>query len=104
MSHLPVRKEPICLNCGAQTPKRFCSNCGQENIEPKETVWHFITHFINDIVHFDGKFFSTIKLLLFKPGFLTKEYVQGKRARYLDPVKMYLFTSFVFFSYILFCI
>lgn len=97
MSHLSVRKEKVCLNCGAQTPQRFCSNCGQENIEPKETVWHFITHFINDIIHFDGKFFSTIKLLLFKPGFLTKEYVQGKRARYLDPVKMYLFTSFIFF-------
>lgn len=97
MSHLPVRKEKVCLNCGAQTPQRFCSNCGQENIEPKETVWHFITHFIKDVSHFDGKFFSTLKFLLFKPGFLTKEYVAGKRVRYLDPVRMYLFTSFIFF-------
>ncbi|MEO5967265.1 MAG: DUF3667 domain-containing protein [Ferruginibacter sp.] len=97
MSHLPVRKEAVCLNCGNVTTDRFCARCGQENIEPKESVFHFISHFVNDIVHFDGKFFSTIKYLLFRPGFLSKEYVKGRRASYLDPVKMYLFTSFVFF-------
>lgn len=97
MSHLPIRKEPVCLNCGTETLKRFCPSCGQENIEPKETVWHFVTHFINDVTHFDGKFFSTIKLLFLKPGLLSKEYVKGKRVRYLNPVRMYLFTSFLFF-------
>lgn len=97
MSHLPVRKEPVCLNCGTETTERYCYNCGQENIEPRQTVWHFISHFINDITHFDGKFFATLKFLFLKPGFLTKEYANGKRASYLDPVRMYLFTSFIFF-------
>lgn len=97
MSHLHQRKEDNCLNCGTKVVGRFCHNCGQENVEVKETAWHFIVHFFNDITHFDGKFFTTIKDLLFKPGFLSREYMNGRRMRYLNPIRMYLFTSFIFF-------
>lgn len=97
MSHLPQRKEKNCLNCGATVIGKYCHNCGQENIEPKESVWQLVTHFFNDTAHFDGKFFSTLKNLLFKPDFLSKEYIKGRRATYLNPVRMYLFTSFIFF-------
>ncbi len=97
MSHLEERKEKICLNCGAAIYGRFCHVCGQENIEPKETAWHLITHFVYDITHFDGKFFSTIKYLLFRPGHLSHEYLKGRRASYLHPIKLYVFTSAFFF-------
>lgn len=97
MSHGQLRKETNCLNCDAQVDGRYCKNCGQENLEPKQTLWHLITHFFNDITHFDGKFFTTLKSLLLKPGFLTEEYVNGRRMKYLDPVRMYLFVSFAFF-------
>lgn len=76
---------------------RFCHQCGQENLEPKETVWHLVTHFFNDITHFDGKFFATVKYLMRKPGFLSAEYVAGRRASYLNPIRMYVFTSAIFF-------
>jgi len=55
------------------------------------------THFFYDITHFDGSFFVTLKDLLFKPGFLSKEYMLGRRKKYLHPVRMYVFTSAVFF-------
>lgn len=97
MSHLPERKEKICLNCGAALHGRFCHYCGQENIEPKDSFWHLVTHFVYDIIHFDGKFFSTLKSLLFKPGFLSHEYLRGRRADYLHPIRMYVFTSAFFF-------
>lgn len=99
MSHLAERKEKNCLNCGTTIVGRYCHNCGQENTEPKESVWHLITHFFNDVTHFDGKFFSTLKILLFKPGFLSKEYMLGRRVSYLNPVRMYIFTSFIFFLF-----
>lgn len=97
MSHAPERKEKDCLNCGTIIHGRFCHVCGQENLEPKESFWHLVTHFFNDITHFDGKFFTSVKDLLFKPGFLSKEYIKGRRASYLNPVRMYIFTSAIFF-------
>ncbi len=97
LSYLQERKEKDCLNCGNEVQGRFCHICGQENVEPKESAWHLVTHFFNDITHFDGKFFSTLKYLIFNPGFVSKEYMIGKRASYLNPVRMYVFTSAIFF-------
>lgn len=97
MSHLAERKEKNCLNCGAEVQGRYCQVCGQENIEPRESFWHLVTHFVYDITHFDGKFFSTLKYLLFKPGFLSQEYLRGRRVSYLHPIRMYVFTSAFFF-------
>ena len=97
MSHLKERKEKNCLNCNAEIQGRYCHVCGQENIEPKETVWHLIAHFFQDITHFDGKFFATVKYLITKPGFLSKEYMVGRRAAYVNPIRLYIFTSAFFF-------
>ena len=97
MSHSKHRKENDCLNCGAVVHGNYCHVCGQENIETKESFWGLLTHFIYDITHFDGKFFTTIKYLLFKPGFLSHEYLKGRRNSYLHPIRMYVFTSAFFF-------
>jgi hypothetical protein len=97
LSHLKERKEKTCLNCNASLYGRYCHLCGQENLEPKESVWHLVSHFFNDITHFDGKFFKTVKLLITKPGFLSTEYMLGRRVTYLNPVRMYVFTSAIFF-------
>lgn len=97
MSHHHERKEKVCLNCGAEVHGRFCSNCGQENLEPRESAWHIIKHTFEDITHFDGKFFKTVKYTLTRPGFLATEYMNGKRVSHLNPVRMYLFTSAIFF-------
>jgi hypothetical protein len=97
VSHLKERKEKNCLNCQSEVVGRYCHKCGQENLEPKETVWHLIQHFFNDITHFDGKFFETVKYLLRRPGFLSLEYMRGRRMAYLNPIRMYVFTSAIFF-------
>ncbi|TAH14541.1 MAG: DUF3667 domain-containing protein [Sphingobacteriia bacterium] len=97
VSHLPERAEKVCLNCNAVLEGRFCHICGQENIAPRESFWNMLTHFVFDLFHFDGKFFSTIKYLLFSPGILTKEHLKGRRASYLHPIRMYVFTSAFFF-------
>ena len=97
MSHSKERKEKICLNCNASLYGRYCHVCGQENIEPKQSAWHLVTHFFYDITHFDGKFFTTLKDLVVKPGFLSREFITGRRFSYLNPVRMYVFTSAFFF-------
>lgn len=100
---LKEREEKKCQNCETVLSGRFCHNCGQENHEHKESLWHLISHFIEAFIHFDSKFFKTIIPLLFKPGFLTKEYNAGRQKRYFHPVSMYVFVStlyfFLFFSF-----
>lgn len=92
-----IRKEKICLNCGTETLGHYCPSCGQKNVEPKQSIWHIIGHAFSDITHWDGKFFTTVKDLFAKPGFLSNEYMIGRRMRYLDPIRMYIFTSAIFF-------
>jgi hypothetical protein len=91
------RKENNCLNCGASLCGHFCHVCGQENLEIKESFGHMMNHAVSDYFHFDHQFFHTLKPLLFKPGFLTNEYMAGHRVQYLHPVKMYIFISVVYF-------
>lgn len=91
------RTENDCLNCGTLLEGRYCHTCGQENLELKESFGHMMNHTISDYFHFDHQFFHTLKPLLFKPGFLTNQYLAGKRAQYLHPVKMYIFISVVYF-------
>jgi hypothetical protein len=97
MSRLKERKEKNCLNCDTEVQGRYCHNCGQENIEPKESFWGLVSHFFKDITHFDGNFFSTVNYLILKPGFLSKEYMIGRRASYVNPIRLYIFTSAFFF-------
>jgi hypothetical protein len=97
MSKSKLRQEDNCLNCGQKVHTRYCSYCGQENKEPYETFWGLLFHFVEDIFHYDGKLFSTIRILFTKPGFLSAEYLNGKRTTYLHPIRFYLFTSAFFF-------
>lgn len=85
------------MNCGHTVLGRYCQHCGQENVEPDVSVKGLVQHFFYDITHFDGKYFETVKYLFKKPGFLSKEYLSGRRAHYLDPARMYIFTSAFFF-------
>lgn len=97
LSKRALRPEKNCLNCGATVEHRFCPACGQENLPPREGFVHMVTHFVFDLFHFDGKFFETFKFLMRQPGFLSTEHLLGRRAAYLHPIRLYVFTSAFFF-------
>ena len=89
-----------CPNCHTTLPvsAEFCHKCGQKRIHPEDySVWHLMVESVGDFFHFDSKFFATLWPLFFRPGHLTNEYLQGKRARYFQPFKLFLFISFLFF-------
>ncbi len=94
-----LRSETDCLNCGAEVKGHYCSECGQPNYEPRESFRHILTHFITDYLHLDEKFFSSLKYLLFRPGFLTNEYNAGKRVKFVHPFRLYIFITIVFFIF-----
>lgn len=92
-----VRQDKTCLNCNHVVEKRFCGNCGQENIDTRKTFHHLFIHFFEDLTHYENSFWKTIRNLLFKPAALSNEYLAGKRMSYLAPVRLYIFISFVTF-------
>jgi hypothetical protein len=96
MSHKRYRKETDCLNCGTQVIGKFCHNCGQENIETRENFFAMVWHFITDYFHFDSKFFRSLAPLIVKPGFLTREYWEGRRTLYIPPLRIFFFVTIIF--------
>lgn len=97
MGHNDLRHDKECQNCGHTVEENFCPHCGQKNTETRQSFGHLIGHFAEDFTHYDGAFWKTIKYLLFRPAFLTKEYLMGKRQLYVPPVKLYIFISFITF-------
>jgi hypothetical protein len=96
-SHSELRKENSCLNCGFTVDLRYCGNCGQENIEPRRKFGELIFHFFEDLTHYEGKFWKTMRILVLRPGQLSVEYLQGKRMSHVPPVRLYIFISFLAF-------
>lgn len=88
-----------CLNCGQplRDDDNFCSECGQVNDTLPLSLKQFVSEFFAGFFSFDSRFFKTITPLLFKPGKVSREYIEGKRKKYANPFKLYLHTSIVFF-------
>jgi hypothetical protein len=97
MSHNKLRTEKNCLNCGHTVEERYCPQCGQENIELHDSALHLFIHFVQDIFHYDGKFWHTFRGLIRKPGQVAAEYIDGKRMHNIQPIRFYFFTSTIFF-------
>ena len=85
-----------CANCGAVLGGRYCSACGQRG-DIHRSLLHLGEEFFHGLLHFDGKFWHTLPLLLFKPGALTRRYVMGERVRFVTPVALFLFSIFLMF-------
>jgi len=93
----PPAAVPHCDNCGASVPGKYCGSCGQRLEPPVHSLGHFLTVAMEDVTHADSRLWRTLGALLFKPGYLTREFLAGRRARYLPPVRLYLVLSVVFF-------
>ncbi len=88
---------PRCLNCGHELTGRFCAHCGQENRDLNVPFRQMLSEFFGDLLSFDSRLLRTLLPLLFKPGQLTRNYLAGQRIRYVPPVRLYIFISFLFF-------
>ncbi|MBB6093687.1 hypothetical protein HNQ60_002568 [Povalibacter uvarum] len=86
-----------CLNCGATVTGAYCSNCGQRAHLHRSllSIGHDILH---GVFHFEGKVWHTLPELFFRPGRLTRRYIDGERAKFVSPMALYLFTVFLMFA------
>ena len=85
-----------CQNCGHEDSGNFCSNCGQSFAEIKKPFRSVISEVL-DVFDFDSRIFNSIFPFLFKPGFLAREYLLGKRKKYISPFRLFFLISLLFF-------
>jgi hypothetical protein len=80
-----------CPECGAQLVGQYCHRCGEKLPDAHDlTMKHFLHHGLHELTHFDSKIFRTLRMLLFRPGLLTVEYLAGRRHRYVLPLRLFL--------------
>lgn len=93
------RKTDRCLNCGLvfEVPDEFCPRCGQENHERIKSLRLFLTDSFKDVVDIDSRLYRSVVPFLFQPGRLTNEYILGRRKHYVQPIRLYLIFSFIYF-------
>lgn len=90
-----------CANCGAQLSGNYCATCGQP-AHVHRTLGHMVEEFLHGLLHFDTRAWCTLPMLVFRPGTLTRDYIHGKRARFISPLAIFLlavFTMFVVFAF-----
>jgi hypothetical protein len=88
--------EGNCSNCDAQLTGPFCAQCGQ-HAYPRRKLIHVIAEILHGLFYLETKTWRTLPMVIFRPGTLTRDYVYGKRARYLSPLTMFLFAIFIMF-------
>lgn len=89
--------ESDCLNCRAPLTGAYCARCGQK-AHVHRTIGAFFHDLLHSVLHFDGKSWRTLPLLAWRPGELTRRYIDGQRARFVSPMAMFLFSVFVMFA------
>ncbi len=89
------RKTNSCLNCGFTLDKiyNYCPNCGQGNHDDNVSFGTLVGDFFSTYFAIDSKFGKTVKPFFLKPGYLTNQYIEGKRATYAHPIRLYLIVS-----------
>jgi hypothetical protein len=88
---------PRCLNCGAFLSGAHCHQCGQ-SAHVHRHVGAFGHDFLHSVLHFDGKVWNTLPLLTWRPGELTRRYIEGERAQFISPLALFLFSVFLTFA------
>ena len=86
-----------CLNCGTALKGPFCYFCGQPDRNFMRFFPVLLSDLMEDLLDLDSRFIRTMKPLLFKPGRLTRDYMEGRRFRYAPPMRLYIFSSIIFF-------
>jgi hypothetical protein len=86
-----------CLNCGAALTGPYCANCGQK-AQVHRTLGAFFHDLAHGVLHFEGKIWKTLPLLAWKPGELTRRYIDGERGKFVSPIALFLFSVFMMFA------
>jgi hypothetical protein len=88
-----------CLNCSTplDVEDKYCHQCGQLNSKKQLALQDFFGEFFSNIFSYDSRIWRTIKHLLFKPGYVSRQFISGKRLSYTNPFRFFLSVCIFFF-------
>ena len=91
--------QPACVSCGAALAGRFCSECGEEVLDPhhQSLRYFFAQTVFHGLTEVDGKIWRTLRRLMFSPGDLPAEYAAGRRRLYVNPLRL-LVTAIIVYA------
>jgi len=92
-----LRAAKMCLNCGSTLSGQYCGNCGQRAGTRLISIWQLLREAFGDLLELDSRLWRTLIPLTIRPGQLTRDYLEGRRARFMPPFRTYLVLSIVFF-------
>lgn len=86
-----------CYNCGAELRGPWCHTCGQAATDFHRHAHHLVFEAIEGLFHADGRFVRTLPRLVRDPAGLTRDYLAGKRASQIPPIRLVLVTLLIVF-------
>ena len=92
-----LKSVEVCLNCATALSGQYCGKCGQRAASRLISVWELLRDAFGDLLELDSRLWRTLIPLAVRPGQLTLDYLEGRRARFMPPFRMYLVLSIVFF-------
>jgi hypothetical protein len=87
-----------CANCAEPLTGPFCASCGQSADELRRPFRTMLADAMSEVFSLDARLARTVWPLLTRPGRLTKEYLSGRRAAHVPPLRTYLIAAVVFFG------
>jgi hypothetical protein len=92
-----LKPAEVCLNCGSALSGQYCADCGQRATSRLISIWQLLREAFGDLLELDSRLWHTLIPLAVRPGKLTRDYLEGRRARFMPPFRTYLVLSIVFF-------
>ncbi|MCH8685818.1 DUF3667 domain-containing protein [Pedomonas mirosovicensis] len=93
MSH--EESAATCRNCEAALTGPYCAACGQKAEHLHRPFWEILEDFLHTVIHFDGRLWRTLRSLFLRPGEMTADWADGRQARYMPPIRLFIFTSLI---------
>ena len=92
-----LKPAEVCLNCGSTLSGQYCGDCGQRASSRLISIWQLLREAFGDLLEIDSRIWRTLIPLALRPGKLTRDYLEGRRARFMPPFRTYLVLSIIFF-------
>ena len=90
----------VCVSCQQSFTGRFCNRCGEKVVEPQErSIFYFLGNVLNALTFLDSKFLRSLRYLATRPGYITRNYIEGRRVSFMKPLSLFFIANLVYFLF-----